>query len=50
MPRGVSGYLFASVQMLLCWIVSLLLATVGGEDAVTIALEERRWPELDHRD
>lgn len=28
----------------------LLLATVGGEDAVTIALEERRWPELDHRD
>lgn len=41
MPMDVRGCLFPSVQMLLCWLVSLLLATVGGEDAVTIPLEER---------
>lgn len=38
---GVSRNLFPSVQMLLCWTIGLLVATVTGEDAIAIPGEKQ---------
>lgn len=40
-PMGVSGSLAPSVQMLLCWTIGLLVATVTGEDATAIPGEKK---------
>lgn len=46
-PMGVSRNLFPSVQMLLCWTIGLLVATVTGEDAIAIPGEKQVMAETE---